>query len=63
MQKIEEVSIVRPALEPRSPINPPTTMRTAAIGTIVGLILGLVIAFIFETMDTSIGTIEDIEGF
>lgn len=62
-EKIEEVSIVRPALLPRSPINPPTTMRTAAIGTIVGLILGLVIAFIFETMDTSIGTIEDVEGF
>ena len=62
-EKIEEVSIVRPALEPQSPINPPTTMRTAAIGTIVGLILGLVIAFIFETMDTSIGTIEDVEGF
>ena len=62
-EKIEEVSIVRPALEPRYPINPPTTMRTAAIGTIVGLILGLVIAFIFETMDTSIGTIEDVEGF
>src|SRR3972149_1063579 len=34
-EKIEEVSIVRPALLPRSPINPPTTMRTAAIGTIV----------------------------
>ncbi len=62
-EKVEEVSIVRPALEPQSPINPPTTMRTAAIGTIVGLILGLVIAFIFETMDTSIGTIEDVEGF
>lgn len=62
-EKIEEVSIVRPALEPCLPINPPTTMRTAAIGTIVGLILGLVIAFIFETMDTSIGTIEDVEGF
>ncbi|MBI2471457.1 MAG: polysaccharide biosynthesis tyrosine autokinase [Planctomycetes bacterium] len=62
-EKIEEVSLVRPALLPRSPINPPTTTRTAAIGTIVGLILGLVIAFIFETMDTSIGTIEDVEGF
>ncbi len=62
-EKVEEVSIVRPALEPAFPINPPTTGRTAAIGTVVGLIIGLVIAFIFETMDTSIGTIEDVESF
>ncbi len=62
-EKIEEVTIVRPALEPHSPINPPTTVRSAAIGTVVGLILGLVMAFIFETMDTSIGTIEDVEEF
>ncbi len=62
-EKIEEVTIVRPALTPRAPINPPTTIRTTAIGMVVGLILGLVMAFIFETMDTSIGTIEDVEGF
>ena len=54
---------MRPALEPHSPINPPTTGRTAAIGTVVGIILGLVIAFVFETLDTSIGAIEDVENF
>ncbi len=60
-EREDEVSIVRPALIPRAPINPPTTVRTAAIGTLVGFILGLVIAFVFETIDTSIGTIEDVE--
>ncbi|MDE1890696.1 MAG: polysaccharide biosynthesis tyrosine autokinase [Planctomycetota bacterium] len=62
-EKVEEVSIVRPALLPQFPLNPPTTGRTAAIGTMIGIILGLVIAFVFETMDTSIGTIEDVETF
>lgn len=61
-EKVEEVTIVRPALEPRYPINPPTTGKTAVIGTIMGLIIGFVMAFIFETFDTSIGTIEDVEA-
>ena len=62
-ERVEEVSVVRPALLPHFPLNPPTTGRTAAIGTMIGIILGLVIAFVFETMDTSIGTIEDVETF
>ncbi len=62
-EMVEEVSIVRPALEPRSQINPPKVGATTGIGTMVGLLLGLVIAFVLETMDTSIGTIEDVEGF
>ncbi|MBI5309036.1 MAG: hypothetical protein HZB37_12095, partial [Planctomycetes bacterium] len=41
-EKVEEVTIVRPALEPRYPINPPTTGKTAVIGTIMGLIIGFV---------------------
>lgn len=62
-EMIEEVSIVRPALQPQWPINPPKIGATAAIGTMVGLILGIVIAFVLETLDTSIGTIEDVENF
>ncbi len=61
-EKVEEVTIVRPALEPRYPINPPATGKTAVIGTVMGLIIGFVMAFIFETFDTSIGTIEDVEA-
>jgi capsular polysaccharide biosynthesis protein len=33
------------------------------IGTLIGLIVGVVMAFVRETMDTSIGTIEDVEEF
>ena len=62
-EMIEEVSIVRPALEPQYPINPPRTGATTGIGAMFGLILGLIIAFILETLDTSIGTIEDVEEF
>ncbi len=61
-EKVEEVTIVRPALEPRYPINPPSTGKTAAIGTVMGMIIGFVMAFIFETFDTSIGTIDDVEA-
>ena len=62
-EKIEEVSIVKPALKPTSPINPPQTASVTFVGTVLGMILGLVFAFIMETMDTSIGTIEDVESY
>jgi len=60
-EKIEEVKIVKPALEPTMPVNPHKTGATAAVGTIIGLILGVVFAFIIETFDTSIGAIEEVE--
>ena len=62
-EKIQEISIVRPAILPTFPVNPPTTKTTTVIGTLIGLILGVVMAFVRETMDTSIGTIEDVEEF
>ncbi len=60
-EKPEEVTIVRPAFLPTSPINPPQTEATGAMGSIIGLILGMVVAFIAETFDTSLGAIEDVE--
>jgi len=62
-EKIEEVKIVKPALEPGGPINPPKIGNNAAIGTLMGLILGVVFAFLIETFDTSIGAIEEVEDF
>jgi hypothetical protein len=62
-EKIQEITIVRPAIIPTFPINPPTTTTTSIIGALIGFILGVVMAFVRETMDTSIGTIEDVEGF
>jgi succinoglycan biosynthesis transport protein ExoP len=60
-EKPEEVNIVKPALLPTSPINPPRTAATGAMGVIIGIVLGLIIAFVVETFDTSLGAIEDVE--
>ena len=62
-EKIQEITIVRPAILPAFPVNPPTTKTTTVIGAFIGFIFGVVMAFVRETMDTSIGTIEDVEGF
>ena len=59
---VEEVSIVRPATEPGSPVGG-ETFNTVVVGGLVGLMLGLVLAFVQETLDTSIGTIEDVETY
>ena len=60
-EKPEEVTVVKQALFPTEPINPPKTAATGAMGLIIGLVLGLIAAFIVETFDTSIGAIEDVE--
>ncbi|MBW2624322.1 MAG: AAA family ATPase, partial [Deltaproteobacteria bacterium] len=62
-EKLDEVSIVKPALLPDRPINPPRTVVNVIIGTIMGIILGMVLALVFETFDTSIGAIEDVEEY
>jgi tyrosine-protein kinase Etk/Wzc len=58
---IEEVKIIKPALEPGQPVNLPNTLMNTVTGAIIGLVIGLVLALIVETMDTSLGTIEDVE--
>jgi capsular exopolysaccharide synthesis family protein len=58
---IEEVKIIKPALEPTLPVNMPNTLMNTVTGGIIGLVVGLVLALIVETMDTSLGTIEDVE--
>ena len=60
-QKVSDVSIVDPAVMPRSPVGP-QKKTGILIGGIMGLILGIGLAFMFETLDTSIGTIEDVEN-
>ncbi len=59
---VEEVSIVRPATEPGAPVGG-EGLNTVVIGALLGLMLGLVLAFVQETLDTSIGTIEDVESY
>jgi polysaccharide biosynthesis transport protein len=60
-EKAPDVSMVNPALMPGEPISGNKLMGLMA-GMMLGLILGLSFAFLFETLDTSIGTIEDVEN-
>jgi uncharacterized protein involved in exopolysaccharide biosynthesis/Mrp family chromosome partitioning ATPase len=62
-EKVEEVTIVKRATDPRVATNPPKVILNTILGFIIGIILGLVFAFIFESLDTSIGTLEDVEEF
>src|SRR2546425_53751 len=59
---VEEVSIVRPATDPTAPTGT-EAVNTVLVGALLGLMLGLVLAFVQETLDTSIGTIEDVESY
>jgi len=60
--RIEEVTIVRPAMVPSRRINAASNIMTIVTGIIIGIVLGIVLAFVTETLDTSIGTIEDVEN-
>ncbi|MCM8780521.1 MAG: polysaccharide biosynthesis tyrosine autokinase [Candidatus Omnitrophica bacterium] len=60
-QKVGDVSLVDPAVIPRSPVSPNRVMGVF-IGLMLGLILGVASAFVAETLDTSIATIEDVEN-
>ncbi|MFN3476749.1 MAG: GumC family protein, partial [Candidatus Methylomirabilales bacterium] len=53
-EQVAEVSVVRPAMVPSQPINPPQAMPKAVVGLIIGLVMGVVLAFVAETLDTSI---------
>jgi len=61
--KIEEVLIVKPALEPMAPIYRTNIAAKGLAGMAVGLILGLLAAILLETLDTSITSAEQIENF
>lgn len=60
-EQIGDVNIVDYASEPKSPFSPKKKVG-GALGAIVGLMLGFVLAFVVEALDTSIGTIEDVES-
>jgi len=61
-EQVAEVSLVRPAVGPLRPINPPQPLPKAAVGLVIGLAVGLVLAFVVETLDTSIGAIDEVES-
>jgi capsular exopolysaccharide synthesis family protein len=59
--KMEEVSVVKPAVRPETPFNIPSKLMIVLTGAVMGLILGVVLTFLVEMFDTSMGTIEDVE--
>ncbi len=59
--KVEEVSLVKPAVAPSKPFNIPSKLMIVVTGSVIGLIIGVVFAFLAEVFDTSMGTIEDVE--
>lgn len=59
--KLEEVSVVKPAVEPLAPFNVPSKIMIVLTGLVMGLIIGVVLVFLSEVFDTSMGTIEDVE--
>jgi len=61
-EKAKEITIVEPAPLPRRPTSPKKGTNVM-IGAIIGVILGLIFAFVSEALDTSIGTIDDMEEF
>src|SRR2546427_12856708 len=62
-ERIEEVSIIEPAVTPGSPKNAPQATLNLMLSSLIGVLLGFVLAFVRESMDTSIGTIEGVEEF
>jgi len=60
-EKIEDVKIVDVAVPPTVPVKPNKQVNIT-IGGLVGLIMGFFLTFVFESLDTSLGTIEDVEA-
>ena len=60
--KVTELSIVETATR-ALPRHAPGRLLRGAVGLLVGLLLGLVLAFAVESLDTSIGSIEDVEQY
>jgi tyrosine-protein kinase Etk/Wzc len=60
--RVQSAFIVTPAIEPTSPMKPNKRLNMM-IGSFLGVFIGLVLALFIENLDTSIGTIEDVEKF
>lgn len=61
-EKIEDVILAESAIPPISPVKPNKTVNYF-LGAMIGLMLSITGAFLSEQMDTSIGTIEDVESY
>lgn len=62
-ERIEEVTLITPAVPSDMPINAQSMHMNALVGALMGVFLGVALAFTRESFDTSIGTIEGVEEF
>lgn len=60
-EKVEDVKMVDFATPPTSPIRPNKQLNIT-MGGLVGLVVGFFLIFVLESLDTSLGTIEDVEA-
>lgn len=60
VEQVSDVSVAETAVPDSEPISPRKNLNKI-LGAVVGLILGVILAFGIESLDTSIGTIEDVE--
>lgn len=60
-EKVEDVKMVDFATPPTNPIKPNKQLNIA-MGGLVGLVMGFFLTFVLESLDTSLGTIEDVEA-
>ena len=56
-----DASLINPAVMPRRPIRP-NKKFALVLGMTIGAMMSLILAFVTESLDTSIGTIEDVES-
>lgn len=62
VEKIEDVILVDQAMPPGSPVSPNKPLNYL-MGIVIGLMLSAAGVFVVEQLDTSIGTIEDVENY
>jgi len=59
-EKVEELTVVERAHSAKT-VPQPGRYYKALIGVLIGILIGAMFAFVLESMDTSLGTIEDVE--
>ena len=60
-EKVEDVKMVDYATPPATPVRPNKQLNIT-MGALIGIVMGFFLTFLFESMDTSLGTIEDVEA-
>ncbi len=61
--RAEGVTVLQWAVTPTEPVNPSEPLKRTGVGLVLGLIVGVVFAVLAEILDTSIGTIEDVQEY